>query len=158
MMIQTGVPHQSFTTDQHTILVVGATPSEYEHLIRWLAPHGYVIEQAMDSLEATARVRAKGYRLILIDMDAQDDLGGFETVWLLKTLVWEAKIALICSAITPQFKSKAAALGVLHYLPKPLTKQAAMDEIEQVLLDSSQKDRHPVWKPRFKFWQRWMNR
>lgn len=134
------------------ILIVDNNVVETGVLQLWLRQQGFCVDVATDSLQAVSRVRMAPYRLVLIDMNLGRELGGFEVLWLLKTLVNGTRIALMSREITEDHIHKAVSYGVLHWISKPLNAKTTPSEIAQALHDNSDNRYSRVADSSLNFW------
>ena len=137
-------PHKS-------ILIVDNNVHETEILHDWFRRNGFHVDVVTSSLDAVSRVRNTSYQFVFIDMDIEGELGGFETIWLMKTIVNGTRIALLSKDVTQEYQRKAASYGVLHWVHKPFDKRNTYSEINQLLIDNESKPNLQSWQIMKKF-------
>lgn len=129
----------------NSVLIVDNNIYETEKLNEWFRLNGFQVEVVTSSLHAISCVRVTNYCLILVDMNLGDELGGFETIWLMKTLVDGAKIALLSDKVTPEYEKKALSLGVYHWIHKPINSRTTPKEIKNVFSENEVKRNPKSW-------------
>lgn len=115
-----------------SILIVDNNVHETDILHDWFRRNGFHVEAVTSSLDAVSRVRNSNYNFVFIDMDLEGELGGFETIWLMKTIVNGSRIILLSKNPTHENKQRALSYGVFHWIHKPLNKTNTIREIKQL--------------------------
>jgi DNA-binding NtrC family response regulator len=85
-----------------------------------LAKKGYDIDQATTKDEALARINARPYRLVLLDLR----IPGVQGLEMLKAVVDknpETRVIIITGYASIETAVEAARMGAVDYLPKPFT-------------------------------------
>ena len=129
-----------------SILIVDNNVHETEILHDWFRRNGFHVEVVTSSLDAVSRVRNTSYNFVFIDMDLEGELGGFETIWLMKTIVNGSRIALLSSNVTQDIEHKAASYGIFHWVQKPFNRRTTFEEIKQMLADHEAKPNIHPWQ------------
>ena len=134
------------TKSKKSILIVDNNVHETEILHDWFRRNGFQVDVVTSSLDAVSRVRNSNYNLVFIDMDLEGELGGFETIWLMKTIVNGTRIALLSKDVTLEYQRKAASYGVLHWVHKPFDRRTTFAEIKQLMTENEAKSNIHPWQ------------
>ena len=129
-----------------SILIVDNNVHETEILHDWFRRNRFHVDVVTSSLDAVSRVRNINYSFVFIDMDLEGELGGFETIWLMKTIVNGSRIALLSSNVTQEYEQRAASYGVFHWVQKPFDRRTTFAEIKQILAENEAKSNINSWQ------------
>lgn len=114
-----------------------------------LKTYNIYIDFTMNALQADSSVRENVYDMILIDCGLKGNLGVWETIWMLKTIVPDARIAVMAETIDKALKQKAASYGILHFFQKPIQKRKSINELIEIIFESTSpcntKAHHHIW-------------
>jgi DNA-binding response OmpR family regulator len=103
-----------------SILVIDDEVAVNNNIRKILAKKGYDIDQATTKDEALARINARPYRLVLLDLR----IPGVQGLEMLKAVVDknpETRVIIITGYASIETAVEAARMGAVDYLPKPFT-------------------------------------
>lgn len=116
-----------------TILLIDDLPEQNETMEKMLIHMGYVPFSAGSGEEGIAFVRSRPVDLVLLDMIMGDGLNGRQTYERILEIHPGQKTIFLSGYSKNEEIVKAKALGVSHFLEKPITRRKLATAIKQVL-------------------------
>ena len=108
------------------ILVIDDEVAVNNNIRKILAKKGYHVDQAVTRDDALDKIRAKPYKLVLLDLRIPG-VRGLELLQALRDQNPEAKVIIITGYASIETAVEAARLGAIDYLAKPFTPDEIRD-------------------------------
>ncbi|GAB4266735.1 MAG: hypothetical protein Kow0080_08220 [Candidatus Promineifilaceae bacterium] len=122
----------------HSILIVDDEPITRDMLRMMLELAGYHVREAEDGLDALRQIDTAVPDLVLLDV-MMPGLDGFEVCATLRRMPKTAELPVIMVSAKSAQESiqRGLAAGANKYLTKPITRQFLLDEIKELIGQSS---------------------
>src|SRR6266542_3009378 len=114
------------------VLVVDDEADIRESLETLLTLEGYAVDLAQNATEGTAKMEARGYDLVLLDL-MMPDRSGMEVLKDVRQRDRETPIFMITAYGSLEAAVKALKLGANDYFPKPWDNEKLLIEIERMI-------------------------
>jgi DNA-binding response OmpR family regulator len=126
-MPETNYPGLPAEPAYRNILVIDDEVAVNNNIRKILGKKGYHVDQAVSKAEAIEKIKARAYKVVLLDLRIPE-VRGLELLEAVRTHHPEAKVIIITGYASIETAVESARMGALDYLPKPFTP----DEIRNV--------------------------
>lgn len=109
------------------ILVIDDEVAVNNNIRKILGKKGYYVDQAVSKAEAIEKIKARTYKVVLLDLKIPE-VRGLELLEAVRTHNPDANVIIITGYASIETAVESARTGALDYLPKPFTP----DEIRNV--------------------------
>jgi DNA-binding response OmpR family regulator len=114
------------------ILVIDDEVAVNNNIRKILAKKGYHVDQAVTKNEALAKIQAKSYKLVLLDLKIPE-VRGLELLKAVRDKNPETKVIIITGYASIETAVESARMGAFDYLPKPFTPNEIRNATENAL-------------------------
>jgi len=119
-------------SDPSHILVVDDSPTQIQQIQFLLEREGFVVQSAMDGIQAIASIKANTPLLVVTDLQ-MPEMNGLELVASVKETMPSLPVILTTSQGSEEIASQALKAGAASYVPKRELSETLIPVLQQVL-------------------------
>jgi len=129
---QAEMTHVVADSTDRSILVIDDEVAVNNNIRKILTRKGFLVDQALTKAEALARIAARSYRLVLLDLRIPG-VEGLELLRAVRTQRPETRVIIITGYASIETAVETTRLGAVDYLAKPFTPDEVRSAAENAL-------------------------